>query len=915
MFRSPIVAGLMFRIVAVTASISAPTSPAQDVPATPTRIAEPAPDLDADLPLVEAPAEGTLVTVVDAATGEPVPGALVTWFSEGWEMPGDLIHLLDDNEMQAPGVGPSIHFDPPEGGDDLAPEPELRERRKSRGTTVRCGDDGTTRIGEYDKVIASHGGRYAGARCAAVTDESPPPSALVLALRQSRSFVVEVAAEDGSPAAGIPIELFAADEEAPSLTDGLTWNAVTDRRGRATFGPLDLFPQLAVVHPATATVRVAIPMAAPRRRVVTLSAPPEEPIRFRLPPLGRMTIDLADSRRRPIEEYGITCVGAGDDDSAPTSVKPWPAEDWSACDRRSHCQLPIEVGLRCRVSSDKGNGLEGLSRIVDGPVVPGETVAVELAEPPRAQVAGRLVDHSGRPLAAREWRLLIAGNADRLERQSFAEGVTDADGRFESWVDWDGDGFNDGAAIRKEHWLDLVATPGGDEPGLSATLHFDPLDDGARFELGEVELQPTPLLAGGTVVDDGGDPVAGAQLSFLLSPLDPHFEGMVDDSLLNNFCPRTDHDGRFALFADAPSAGCRISAWCAKELGEAFRYVSSEPQKFEPGCDSIRLVLWRRGTIRVKVVGTPPALEGLRCRTTSVRSDGVTEAEDDPVAADGSLETRITHGTVSLTFARDGSELVTIKGIDLDPGEVLTLPPIVIAPPVSNVELTIVDELGQPIESGWISLSDPDRETAAGKRTSPPRPPRPWFPDANIVPFKSGAASLHSDLPIPRFAVGAAGFAAVIVDHPAAAERVVLPPAPRVEVVVTAGGIALPPGLELLVTIRPTEDDDEWFRFGPESFGSSPSSSPPSLHSIVIAVDRSTALPIRCCGRMTAAMSLQHRVGNVTTILSVDCSPRTIEVECSRNLQRFDLRLDSASLASALAWFDKESRETNSEDR
>jgi hypothetical protein len=86
----------------------------------------------------------------------------------------------------------------------------------------------------------------------------------------------------------------------------------------------------------------------------------------------------------------------------------------------------------------------------------------------------------------------------------------------------------------------------------------------------------------------------------------------------------------------------------------------------------------------------------------------------------------------------------------------------------------------------------------------------------DLVEFREGKATLRSEHEPRPFAVGALGRAAVVVMHPAAAERIELEPVPSVQLAVDFDGDPLPAGLTFFVSLSVPSDAKDWFRFGPD---------------------------------------------------------------------------------------------------
>ncbi len=851
--------------VGIVWTVLAAAAPAQEAE----RRSERSEGANEELPCVEAPAEGTAVKVVDAATGKPVGGALVTWFEERSD-----------------------------GRDCLAPEPELRELRRQFGTTVRTAVDGTTRVGRFFRIMASDGDHYAGAW------RAPRGGPLVLALRPSRSIVVTTLDRERRPVANVRIEVRTREEDGRG-----EWTSTTGPDGRVAFGPLDLFAAFESEALRELWVAVDAPLGAPIRQRFTLAEMPEEPVSFTMPPTGRLVIDVVDADGKPLDVLGFTTVRErweqSEDEAGDASGARWPRVSWHDYDRRSHYELPhVEIGLRFVVDSSKDDH-EDAKQVVDGPSKPGETVIVRLVAPtpsPSEKVSARILDEKGEPLAGREVRLLWNDDSTRVTRRELARGTTDASGRIDAKLDdWERRSFGNEIDL----WIEaVVARPDGNGIEASGMISLPKTMHVGGLDFGEIRVHPGPVFVSGTVVDDAGSPIAGAEIRVTVVPAGPAF--LSGDFTDRSLTATTDAEGRFTIWGDAPVGQISICA----EPGDVERKVplenSSDCIDLKPGATDLRFVLWRCGTIVARVLGDPAEIDDLSFSTSSKRPDGeVVGGWSGGFDAEGIVETEVVIGSATLTISRGGTVVATRENIEVKPGAVVELPPIELGAAPHQVELTIVDELGKPVPAGWIVMPDPEDDARAAEmkkmfaHLGADHPLLHSFPRRpHVSVFEEGKFTLRSDRPLPSFAVGAAGRTAVVVRHPATAERVVLEPAPYVALVLEYDGDAVPEPLKFMVNVGPTSDDEEWFRFGPQhAMGFEIESLQlAKTEGIVLERGHPVELPVRCLGATQLDLVLGEKRPGGFGGTTIACDPARIEVERSRDDQLFHVKVERAAI-------------------
>jgi hypothetical protein len=834
------------------------------------RTTEPRPDPAADLPCVDAPADGRELRVVDAATGKPVSGAFVTWF-------------------------PSDDFDP-DGRDHLAPEPALKVMRAQFGKTVRSGADGTARVAKEGRlVVASAGDRYGGG----MSWRSSRP--IVIELKPRRSIVVVAHDRDGKALADVPIGLRAREESGGPANE---WHAHTGADGRVEIGPLDLYAAFESEAQEQMHVAVEAPLGAPLVSRFTLAEMPTKPVEFTLPPTGRLVVDAVDADGKPFAERSFASVRKRWDfakDEPAVDGAHWPAVDWHAYDLRSHHELPyVELGLRLVVDASPPMHGRSMKQIVDGPKQPGETVTVRLVAPAPDLVRGRILDEKGEPVARREVRVFWSLGSSRYGRRLLATGTTDEAGRVAASIDRH-------SSVRFDHefepWLEAIV-PRADGNGIerSGQLALAKTKEIGALDFGEIHVRRSPPLVSGVVVDDAGAPVAGADLVVTVLPKERR------GGLSGNFTDRqlrgtTDASGHFTVWGDAPVGDLSIRTE-AGEVERAVPLLYGSSAEFDGGASDVRLTLERGGTVILRVVGEPKDVEGLGYTASSKRGEQSRGGQSGGIGRDGVLEIVLPAGVATVQLERGGTVVATREGIEVKPGETTEVAPIELAAVANVVELTIVDELGKPVSEGWIvtTNAEDDERVAQMKKMFGDQGlggfALPRMPSVDV--FKDGKYTLRSDQPLKLFAVGAKGRTAVVVRHAAKAERVVLEPARRVEVVLEYDGESVAPPLAFVLTLAPPNDDEEWVRFGPGIMSRADALDLPRLESIVLDRGKPTALPIRCLGRVQLDLVLGEKRPGFSGGTTIDCEPKVIDVGRTSERQLFKVKVDRAAIDAIL---------------
>lgn len=206
----------------------------------------------------------------------------------------------------------------------------------------------------------------------------------------------------------------------------------------------------------------------------------------------------------------------------------------------------------------------------------------------RASLRGLLVDAEGHPLRSTSLRAWLRFGEGR-EAHSYQHIDTDAEGRFSLSLR----GALPGKAAGSLHLEEGV--PSRRMRAYVPPRYFalcdlpHPLPQG-ETELGRLQLQSRPLVAGGQIRDLGGKPVAGAMLDFSIG---------LSGAFPRALTLRSDAEGRFAVYMDGQARSARVRV-------EQPGYRHGKPFTLRVGADDHVLVLEQAGELRVKFICKTP---------------------------------------------------------------------------------------------------------------------------------------------------------------------------------------------------------------------------------------------------------------------------------------------------------------------
>jgi hypothetical protein len=577
------------------------------------------------------------------------------------------------------------------------------------------------------------------------------PGPVVLALEPDPPVAVRVVDPRGVPVAGASVAL-----RCP-LFAGVLVRATTGVDGNARLHPrayrkllLERGARVGLSAPMLLAERVEVP--------VDLELLPPQPILLVSPETGSVEVTVVDERGEPWRgEARVwmerSATAAGSTDWSPRAAQQEITDGHAFFEQ-------VGLGLELRVGANPRERKES-SVTVPGPTNPGQRVGVRLEVGGAVPVlVGRILDPARKPIAGAELKLDARfGNGGM--------GVacaTDSGGRFRQAFDASGFEISEASDLR------LVARrPGGE--AYHGSIAQPRLRVGEN-DLGDVVLARSSVVASGIVVDEDGEPVRRASVSFLRDAIPgPGYWGTRLEEVL------TDALGRFEWRAqvEVDAIGVRVSAQ---------GLAGPDTQVVPVGTDGLLFVLTRGGWIAGRVLFTPqlwPSLEVWREGEQVIAPFSTGWTRDRGEFRLGPLPA----GTYSLACGYPWTaERAWIDGIVVEAGLEGTDPrldPLDLRAFLPTVALTILDREGRSVPDPVILLQD----SRSGELVS-------------AHPGRDGERWLVQGAPLPlRIRVEAAGFRAQELDGVDSDRTVVLQRGIPVRLELVGSLPELPEGWEL----------------------------------------------------------------------------------------------------------------------
>ena len=746
----------------------------------------------------------------------------------------------------------------------LAPEshwsPLGFERLKKNAQHAQADERGMVQIpwpeGKDVFLLAWSPGRAGSGRIASprATDERSR-----LELYPDWDVIAEVADASGRPAPRVPIGIhWGTGSEIPVSVEE------TGADGRARFQHVGL--ELVLSNLAEIVLSVNLPLVEMLGRNIGREAPPAEPIRFQLPPLGVVEALVLDARRAPVADGTAVELGL---------VRPGEARDVSPFSRRGRTRLSrqtaggkasfehVEVGHEVELLVRSATSGVSATEFFPGPRLEGQlvehTLVLGLDYP---VLIFRAVDETRQPLSRERLALRAHFRSSFKIHEDQSEVTTDEQGRFQ---------FDLPSQFLEGDRRTLLVT--ALEGALGAEVDLSRAFDPGTNPMGDLVLLAPPLVVAGRVVDASGQPADGAELRFEL----PVREGEDSDRVLYwneaPFRARSDSAGKYAVRAVVGDTVVRVSARKDRQrsatveavVGKADLAIVLEATgsvigsaRLDPGvpADALKVQLLPEGLAR------GDAATWDRHNHASLESDGTFRFDERPAGRYGFV-----------LGIEDQGPLVELDAVEVVAGQENRDP-----------RLDGID-LRSRLFVSCLTLVSPDARTGELQGSAIIRPSkesggtgqRKWFRKSPVV-LVSPCEPIDVRLAVDGYRTesleGLRGDREVRL-RPALPAWLILP-----------SSIELPrPPLYLKAVLSPA-DDDSVVDWGGSAFDES--------------------RKIRCLsaepGRMKVRWILERRARDGASAATVDLDPaQFVDLEDAAGEQRFELEVSSEALADVLA--------------
>jgi hypothetical protein len=497
---------------------------------------------------------------------------------------------------------------------------------------------------------------------------------------------------------------------------------------------------------------------------------PKDPIELRLPPTASLTLRTVDRDGRPFTHPVHVDLFAADHESDSflrvSGKKPQDEVELHF----PRVGLGLMLTARCRLDDDD---FSWQMAPAPGPGIPGDHIQVDLVVAPEVgMLHGRVVDAGGQPLSASKLTFLITSRVGRLEGEELR---VDREGRFHLPY-----------KVASQHAAPfrLEVRRGEVVPTTGHVRALVQLPEAYVTDLGDVRVDRFAELAHGTVVDDRGQPIAGASLR-LQGRRPAGRDGemrFVDEAFVQT---KSDQAGEFALFGDTGPGEFRLHAaaeghFSADEvLGRPGQRMQVELPRLSRVVGTVLLPEWLNAK-DVQVALRPSAGDSA---ARPLQEQRLREYKGRVYAAFD----RVREGSYDVSFRCQAfpEPFLTVRGVQIEPGQMDVHPllqDLDLAAYIYRFEVTAVDENGQVI--------DPQQPLLV-------RIVRPDQSSGHVgIPIKRGTAEILSAAPQLEVLPVAVGYAADPVVLSAGPSQVVYRAIPPVEIVL--------PGLRALVGEVPT---------------------------------------------------------------------------------------------------------------
>ena len=622
-----------------------------------------------------------LVRVVDAETGDPVPGATVQLLER-------MIREQADLRAALTGAG-------------------QLESLLSDAASFRTDAQGELRVPRPAGVllaVARQGDRYARR----LLEIDRPAEELELGLRKDQTLHARVVDEAGAPLAGIPVAL-------QSSTSRWARNellATTGADGRARF-------------PHAQAVLAEITPSAQKWLAIALPHLPNASV-----PLDPAAADLEDERTLVLPSGGSVVVRVLDHDNLPYArpvevrlQSADPGDDGRRFrsdpragqtvamteDGEAHFSY-VGIGLHLHAAARLDASGAWFVGTGPGPQAVGDEAVLELRQDQlRAELRFLVFDPDGQPLVDAPLRITERTRSDRRNGERTREGRTDGEGvlRYALGQGELGDATERELELRFRPARGLAEWTGVQDVSFDVPLGVS--------ELATVQLAAPRLLAAGRVAGPRGEAVGGAQVRLYVQREDSR-PGRVRWRMHQGAEVRSEDDGSFAIYGMPTTAALELRATHADYL------PGSLPAVF--GARDHELVLDAGLRLAGRVVADEPAMLAHLAVAFSPEDGATREASRGffnrgrrvTISADGSFDFGAMteqRGALQVLDQRTGLMLHEVPGVAPWPADATAdgrLDPLDMRGRIDPVALRFTDLRGEPVRNVRFSIMLPGAE-------------------------------------------------------------------------------------------------------------------------------------------------------------------------------------------------------------
>lgn len=462
-----------------------------------------------------------------------------------------------------------------------------------------------------------------------------------------------------------------------------------------------------------------MPLKQPESRAFAGHPLSAETLELRMPPTGSIALRTVDLDGRPFSHPVNGDLRMDEPAAAPWTRMQMRKEQNEPSILFPFAGLGLEFIAHCRLDD---NDFTWDLPTFFGPSTPGERITIDMVVAPDAgMLFGRLLDTAGKPLAGTAPTFLISSHAGRLEGE---EVTLDTAGRFHLPF-----------YVREPHAAPfrLEIRRNDVTPIAGRAMTLQALPEGRVTDLGDLRIDTLGRIAHGSVVNDLGEPIAGATIQLQRERTrggkNPRLEFVNEDFTVG----RTDAEGRYELFGEIDSGRFRLHA----EAAEHFSVDTADLGRGKP----LDLTLERKS----RVVGSVMKPSWMPSNSVRVQLESMADPQQ---RRDDQVHDHEGKTYIYFDWVKPGIYSVVIRTRDF-PDPFLRIDGIEIVPGQMDIHPRLRDlDLGRYLHRFEITAVDDQ-----GERIQPNRPllARIVRPDGEIgfvgFPWKNGRTEIFSVSP------------------------------------------------------------------------------------------------------------------------------------------------------------------------